>query len=417
MKRSLLGGIANKAPSVSSYARTGRLGIPFTGSNNAEAQMRAMGSVGTLFSIVHRTSNATSAVDWRLWRKSPDQRRRFGPVDDRRVEVTRHAALDLLNNPNPFMTRQALFESVQQHVDLVGEGPIVIHRDRRSSLPLELWPVRPDRIDPIPGGDFLAGYIYRGFNGEQVPLGVEDVIFLKMPNPLDPYRGLGPVQAAMVDLDSARYSAEWNRNFFVNSAEPGGIIEVPGRLSDDEFNELTERWREQHQGVAQAHRVAVLEQGSWKDRSMSQRDMQFVQLRGLSREVIREAFGIHGHMLGNSQDVNKANAEAGEISFARWLVKPRVERIKQAINHRLLPMFDATGLEFDHDRVVPEDREADDRERTSLAAAAKTWVDAGFEPPAVLAYLGIPDIPFTGPTNPAVAAAGELADLLRRSTT
>lgn len=405
MKRSIIGGIANKAPSVPLYGRGGGIGLPWASSNNAESQMRAMGSVGTLFSIVHRTSNATSQVDWRLWRDQPDKRRKFGPADDRRIEVTRHAVLDLWNNPNPFMTRQALIEQVQQYLDLVGEGPIVITRDPRSPLPLELWPVRPDRMTPIPGGDFLAGYVYTGFNGEQVPLGLDDVIFLKMPNPLDPFRGLGPVQAAMVDLDSARYSAEWNRNFFINSAEPGGIIEVPNRLSDEDFTEMTERWREQHQGVAQAHRVAVLEQGKWVDRSMSQRDMQFVQLRGLSREVIREAFGIHGHMLGNSQDVNKANAEAGEISFARWLVKPRVERIKQAVNHRLLPMFGADGLVLDHDRVVPEDREADDRERKSKAEAAAALVKAGYDPADAAAAMGLPDIAHTG-TIPSAAPAG-----------
>jgi len=215
-----------------------------------------------------------------------------------------------------------------------------------------------------------------------------------MPNPLDPYRGMGPVQAAMVDLDSARYSAEWNRNFFVNSAEPGGIIEVDKRLTDDEFEELTERWREQHQGVAAAHRVAVLEQGKWVDRGFSQRDMQFTQLRNLSRELIREAYGIHGHMIGNSQDVNKANAEAGEISFARWLVKPRCERIKQALNSKLLPMFGVTGdnVEFDHDRVVPEDREADDRERMSKAQAAQTLVAAGYDRADVARTVGLPEM-------------------------
>ena len=405
MSRSILGGIRNVAPHASSYAKTG--GGLLGGAllrNDAESQMRAMGSVGTLFAIVHRTSNATSHVDWRLWRKRTDGRVRFGPDETPRVEVTRHPALDLWARPNPFMTRQFLVESVQQHVDLVGEGVIVVHRDPRSPIPLELWPVRPDRITPVPGGNFLAGYIYSAANGERVPLGLDDVIHLKMPNPLDPYRGLGPVQAAMVDLDSARYSAEWNRNFFVNSAEPGGIIEVPDRLSDEAFTELTERWREQHQGVAQAHRVAVLEQGTWKDRNMSQRDMQFVQLRGLSREVIREAFGIHGHMLGNSQDVNKANAEAGEISFARWLVRTRADRFKQALNHHLLPMFEADpALEFDHDRVVPDDREADDRERDSKASAAAALVTAGFDPAGTLAAFELPEIPFVGAGEPAPA--------------
>lgn len=397
MSKSIIGGfggLTNKAP-MQLGRSSARLSLPWTGTNNAETQMRAMGSVGTLFSIVHRTSNATASVDWNLWRKRPDQRRRFGTPDDRRVQVTAHAALDLWNNPNKFMTREFLTESVQQHVDLVGEGVMVAYRDPRSPLPLELWPVRPDRITPIPGGDFISGYIYSNA-GEQIPLGLDDVIRIMMPNPLDPYRGLGPVQAAMVDIDSARFSAEWNRNFFVNSAEPGGIIEVPQRLSDEEFEELTTRWREQHQGVAQAHRVAVLEQGTWKDRNMSQRDMQFVQLRGLAREVIREAFGIHGHILGISQDVNKANADAGEISFARWDVRTRVNRFKQALNSRLLPMFDATDLEFEPDRVVPDDREADDRERNSKATAAAALVAQGFDPAGTLAAFGLPEIPFIG---------------------
>ncbi|NIS37117.1 MAG: phage portal protein, partial [Actinobacteria bacterium] len=73
---------------------------------------------------------------------------------------------------------------------------------------------------------FLAGFLYHGPNGEQVPLSLDEVIHIRYPNPLDPYRGLGPVQSAMIDLDSARYSAEWNRNFFVNSAEPGGHLET-----------------------------------------------------------------------------------------------------------------------------------------------------------------------------------------------
>jgi hypothetical protein len=48
---------------------------------------------------------------------------------------------------------------------------------------------------------------------------------------MDPYRGMGVVQTILVDLDATRASAEWNRNFFLNSAEPGGIVEVDRRLT------------------------------------------------------------------------------------------------------------------------------------------------------------------------------------------
>jgi HK97 family phage portal protein len=250
-------------------------------------------------------------------------------------------------------------------------------------------------MSPVPHPTkFLSGYVYTGPGGEQVPLGLEDVIQIKMPNPRDPYRGLGPVQSILVDLDAIRYSAEWNRNFFLNSAEPGGIIEAPERLTDPEFKEFTERWREQHQGIGAAHRVAILEKMSWKDRSISQRDMQFVELRKVAREVVREAFGIHGHMLGLSEDVNKANAEAGAASFGKWLVRPRLERIKGVVNARLLPMFGMTaeGLELDHDDPEPPDRESDDRERTSKAQAFKTLIDAGVDPADAAMLCGWPSV-------------------------
>ena len=403
--------VRNRAP-VPMASRV--LQLPLFHPNTAETQLRAYGAVGTLFAIVHRLSESTSQVDWRLYRKTVDGRRRY-EGEETRTEVTRHAALDLWNKPNPWQTRQEFVEATQQHLDLTGEAWWVVARDPRVDLPLELWCVRPDRMAPVPHpAQFISGYVYRGPDGEQVPLQLNEVIQIKLPNPLDPYRGLGPVQAVLVDLDAARYSAEWNRNFFVNSAEPGGIIEFPERLSDEEFDEFTERWREQHQGVAAAHRVAILEKGTWKDRVISQRDMQFAELRKLSREVIREGFGIHGHMIGQSENVNKANAEAADTGFGKWMLRPRLTRIKGALNARLLPMFGATtgGLEFDHDDPEPPDRQANDRERTSKASAFKTLVDAGVDPADAAMLCGWPEVTMVPKPKPAEqepAAAGTSA--------
>lgn len=389
--RSTLKLLKNQSPVPMTARGTPRL--PLLHRNTATTQLQAYGAVGTLFSIVHRISESTSQVDWSLFRKSVDGRRRY-EGEETRTQVTRHAVLDLWNQPNPWTTRQEFVEVTQKHLDLTGEGFWVIATDPRfPSLPLELWTVRPDRMTPVPHPtQFISGYIYTGPNGEQIPLGVNEVVQIKYPNPLDPYRGLGPVQAILTDLDAARYSAEWNRAFFLNSAEPGGIIQFPDRLTDDEFNEFSDRWREQHQGVSGAHRVAILERGIWQSTGLSQRDMQFTQLRSVSREIIREAFGIHAHVLGLSEDVNKANAEAGEASFGKWLIRPRLCRIKEALNSRLLPMFGPTtaGLEMDHGNPEPPDRASDDAERNSKTAAYATLVGAGVDPDDAAATVGLP---------------------------
>lgn len=405
---STFGKLRNRAPVPYAPRVPSRLSQLISGGRGGmTSQMEAYGSIGTVFSIVRTLYVATARVEWHLYRKQVDGRRVTPMPDstDPRSEITRHAALDVWNRPNPFMTGKYFRQCIQQHKDLVGEYIIVVVRAPGLDLPLELWPVRPDRMTPIPHPtEFLAGWIYTGPNGEKIPLGVDEVIQDKYPNPLDPYRGLGPIQAALVDIDSARYSAEWNRNFFRNSAEPGGVIELDDDLTDEEFETFQKRWRDSHQGVGNAHRVALLENGAkWKATQFTPKDMQFSELRGVSRELIREAFAMHGHMLGISQDVNKANAEAGESSFARWLAVPRVDDIKDVLNFRLLPMFKAETVEFDHDRVVPEDREADDRERTSRANAVAALVGTGrYDPAGALEAFGLPPIDtIDAPATPA----------------
>ena len=386
-----------------------------------EAELQAMGSDGTLFSIVHRTSNAAAQVNWRLWRKA-----KSGKEDDR-TEVTSHLALDIWDRPNPFYTRQLFVESEQQHVDLTGEGWWVVARNpSMRSIPLELWPVRPDRIAPVPHPtEFISGFVYTAPDGEKVPLELDEVIRLIMPNPWDPYRGLGPVQSKLIDLDSAKYSALWNRNFFLNSATPGGIIEVDKNLDDNEFAKLRDRWREQHRGVSAAHRVAIIEQGmKWVERTYSMRDMQFAELRAVSRDVIREAFGVPKFALGDIDDVNRATAEASKAWFAEQLTIPRLERFKQALNVFFLPMFGktATGLEFDYDDPVPQDAEARDRERTSKAEAAQRYIAAGFTGDSIKEGLDLPEALVWDPSlvqrgsgaPPSVAARADWADLTAR---
>lgn len=382
-----------------SYTGRNRLSMPFLQHNDLESQMRSLGAVGTLFAIVDKCATATAGLKWHLYRKA-----KSGLTEDR-VEVTSHPALSLLNRPNNFTTTQELFEAGQQHHELTGETWLVVGRNPLvPAIPLELWNVRPDRMKPVPHAEkFISGYIYTSADGEEVPLKLTDVIFMRRPNPLDPFRGMGAVQTIKTWIDAERYSAEWNRNFFVNGAQPGAVIEVEKRLSDPEFDEMVDRWREQHQGIANAHRVAVLENGAkYVDTKLTQKDMDFTGLSGLAAEKIRESFGFPVPMLGGVDNVNLANAQAGEYVFSKWLVVPRGERWKGALNNDLLPLFGpiGEGLEFDYESPVPADRAADDAERDSKIKAAVAAIGTGFDPAEVMAWLDLPDMSFTKPSPP-----------------
>lgn len=371
------------------------------GGADPTSYMRAYASSGTVFSIVSTLARQTAKKAWHLYRQQPqDGRRRYTTGDkgsDQRTEVIKHLAIDVWNKPNSFMTGFQLREMAQTYLDLTGEAYLVVQRDSRATFPTGLWPVRPDRMEPVPDREnFLAGYVYRGPSGEAVPLQPNEVIMVRYPNPFDPYHGLGPIQAILVDIDAAKYSAAWNRNFFLNSATPGGVIQVDRRLNDDEWNEFTNRWREAHRGMGAAHRVAVLEQGAqWVPNAHTIRDMDFGNLRNVSRDVIREAFAMHKAILGTSDDVNRANAQTAQEMFESFQITDRLDRWRDVLNCSYLPMFGSTGegVELDYEDPVTGNREADALELQSKASAAQVLVNAGYDPKAVLETVGLPDMP------------------------
>lgn len=419
--RSLLGGIvAQSAPPVpynSRWRNSLGLGQP-SRRGRADAEMALYAEIGTLYGVVSKLANMTSLVKWKLYRSAASG------LDEDRVEVTRHAALMVWNKPNPFMPRQEFVEIGQQHLDLAGENWWVMNRASLTGAPLELWPVRPDRMRPVENNaEFIAGYVYRSPDGEEVPLRREDVIMLRYPAPLDLYRGQSAIPSLEDVLDNQSAQAQWSASFFKNAAEPGGIIQVDRRLTDGDFEEMTSRWASQHRGVSNAGRVAVLEQATFTPLSYTQRDMQFVESRGVTKQEILDAYAFPKFGLGDVDDVNRATAEASLALMSQTLTVPRLERWKSALNNEFLPQFGATtaGLEFDYENPVPPNQETDNATLAARVTAVVALVGAGADPAEACAACDLPEITFekrqpeiikvpstTG--RPALPPGGEPAD-------
>jgi hypothetical protein len=409
--------------------------------------IRAYKENGTVNANVGLLASSVAAPAWKLYRsEKQDGRVRYTTNDqgsDERTEVVQHAALSLLNSPAvvpvqtaaglvqwPAFTRMTLFELSGLWLETTGKSHWVV--DSQAGIPVGLWPVRPDRMIPVPSArNFLAGYIYISPDGrEKIPLLPTEVIYNRYPDPEDIYGGAGPIGSVLTDIDSARYAAEFNRNYFINSAEPGGVLVVDHQLDDEEFNDLVNRWRESHRGVARAHRIAVLEGGqTWVPNPHSLKDMDFANLRGTSRDIIREALGMHKVMTGVTDDVNRANAQTGEEVFASWKVAPRLDRWRDVLNTQYLPLFGKTGqgVEFDYSYPTPQNREQDALELTSKTTAFGALVDAGVDPDDAAEVVGLPKMrtveratqapaippgwvpaPPAGADDPAAAAAAAL---------
>jgi len=384
----------SKSPVPLASRTTSRSIFAYSPTQDMYGYLEAYGNDPVVRPIVARLFQGVSALNWRLFVKS-----KAGDDNDRQ-EVTKHPVLDFLAHPNDFQTWAEIVARGQQHWELVGETSLVLGFQPGIKYPIDTWVLRPDRINPIPDAyQFLAGWIYTApGDGERIPLATNELLRMVDPSPTDPYRGMGAVQALARDLDATRLTKEWQAEFFANSAQPSGVIEADHRLDDAEFEEFTTRWAEQHQGVSKAHRVAVLENMTWTQNSFSLRDLQLAELDGLSRDKVLAAFGMPKSMIGVVEDVNRANAEAGEYLFQADMVKPRANNWKSMLNHQLLPLFDPSGtLELDFDDPVPENSEANVAELKTKADVLTELVAAGFDSAEVLEFIDWPDLKYTKP--------------------
>ena len=153
-------------------ARFSPMSAQMTDAADDAVLLRAYGTQGTVFSNVSLLASSTAAPEWHLYRKQPlDGRRRYSTADqgsDQRQEVVRHQALSVLTTPASIMvngierviwSRFGLFELSQTWMELTGKSYWIVQRDERANFPVGLWPVRPDRMTPVPDPDqYLAGF-------------------------------------------------------------------------------------------------------------------------------------------------------------------------------------------------------------------------------------------------------------------
>ena len=132
--------------------------------------LRSYGTQGTVFANVSLLASSTAGPEWHLYRKQPlDGRRRYSTADqgsDQRTEVVKHQALSVLTTPASIMvngierviwSRFGLFELSQTWMELAGKSYWIVQRDERATFPMGLWPVRPDRMTPVPDPEQLPG--------------------------------------------------------------------------------------------------------------------------------------------------------------------------------------------------------------------------------------------------------------------
>ncbi len=279
------------------------------------------------------------------------------------VELATHAFLDLLAQPNPAQTRRELLETITAYLLVAGNAYVEVQT--LDGTPRELVPLRPDRMQVIPGAKgWVEDYRY-SVNGAFVNLPAENILHLKLFNPLDDYYGLSPLEAAAQSLDTHNAAAAWNKAMLDNAARPSGALVFSGgdgQLTPQQYDRLKSELQDNFQSAANAGRPMVLEGGlDWKEMGFSPKDMDFINSKNNAAREIALALGVPPMLLGIPGDNTYSNfAEANRV-FWRQTVIPTVRRVTDALSGFVGTQFEhGLRLDLDLDQVeaLSHDRDA-----------------------------------------------------------
>lgn len=251
-----------------------------------------------------------------------------------------HPVAKLLTFPNPEMTPMRLREVLMAHVLLWGNAYCEIEWDW-AARPVALWPMRPDQVtvertlspDRTPG-ELL--YRYHSDTQGVFNLPAYRVLHIRGLS-LDGVLGISVIGRAREDIGLGIATREYGSRFFSNGGLPGGVLTHPGRLSDEALARLRDDFATRHQGLSNAQRLAILEEGlEYKKIGVPPEDAQFLETRKFQISEIARWFGLKPHKLGDLERATFSNIEHQNIEHVTDSLQPWATRIEQEFNHSLL---------------------------------------------------------------------------------
>ncbi len=306
---------------------------------NDELMLRAFGDNPVLRIKYNRLCSSMASLDVKLFEKTQDGTKI--PL------IESYPMYQLLRRPNPLMFGWDFRFLTELYIRVAGAcfwRPVF----DIFGVPRQLWiyPAHWVIIIRNPRTWEIVYYDVRQPNGYIERLGPHELLWLRSPDPLNPYfKGLGEVNAFATELDTYELASEADRRFFENDATPKGALVVPGAPQPDEVRRIKDTWKSAMGSPENYGETVILSGGmDYKTFREGRREMDFIEGQKWLRDMI--LLGVHPHIIGISENVNRANAEAAEYTFGKWELAPRVIWWEEVYNTMLAPYF--------HESVVAE---------------------------------------------------------------
>jgi HK97 family phage portal protein len=259
-------------------------------------------------------------------------------------EIFEHDILDILSAPDENLTGYNLLYKTSAHLELTGNAYWFLHNvNDLMTQPTGITILNPGKIKAVIDNDTfparLICYRYRE-NQKEYTFQPYEILHFEYPDPNDDFEGVGTVQSIARWIDADTYAMETNRRFFLNGARIGGFLESENAVTPQQLDYLTKAFESIYKGVDSSYKTAALPKGvKYTPASTTPKDMDFNNLGNEMMKRILAGFRVPKSVLGVTEDVNRANAEASNYIFALRTIKPKMDQMLSVLNSFFVPRF------------------------------------------------------------------------------
>lgn len=226
-----------------------------------------------------------------------------------------------------------------EKVDVIGQAMLSLLTDGNAYLAtprdsagriLRFVPLDPSAVEPEE--DTVSGMpVFRstaaGAQRLYTAMEITHIRGMTMPGQL---KGMSPIAHHRETIGLTLAATEYGAAFFGNSAQPSGVVEVDGKMSEGGAKALKANWEDMHRGVGNAGRLGVLTEGAkFKSVTMSHDDAQYIETRRFQVPDIARIFGVPTHLLGHEGSTQLGSSIAEQnVGFVQHTLRAWIERIE-----------------------------------------------------------------------------------------
>ncbi len=242
----------------------------------------------------------------------------------------------LLRRPDPQCSRSQFIEKTVVSLNLNGNAYWrLVYKDEEKRDLSSVWVMNPnDVVIKTAASGLVTGYQYRGRD-----LGLRDVKHLSRLRVAGTPYGLGPIQAAQLELRGSLDTVQYASDFHNSGDIPTGILKSDQIIDAEGAQLARQQWEESRGGRS---RVAVLGRGlDYRQTFLSPRDAQFIESQNWNVTTAARLFGVPGSLMlvaldNKGQSQTYQNVEQDWLGFVRFGLANDIIEIEDAFTD-LLP--------------------------------------------------------------------------------